>query len=272
MPRFRFHDEQMEMEGSFFCPVGHRGFILSMKVKNLSAKSVYCVAGAETAWGEMLHHINLTKPLNGDRVFIAKSWEETPVLEWRAPEPKAALALYPPDKSSRFFYRLGKKALSPQIRETPLPDGEILTLQWLQSKDIKPNQYWETFFYFGLGPEEIGAFGSAREMQRVGGAVLRDQTRAWLKERRLQTKDPSLDPHPQPERLLQPLLFHRRRGGYRRSCFDDLEKPPLLRERGLLGSGRFALVFPGAFGPRCALGEGSPWRDFSPARQKFRDP
>jgi hypothetical protein len=194
MPRFRFQDEQMEMEGSFFCPVGHRGFVLSIKVKNLSAKSVYCVAGAETAWGEMLHHINLTKMLVGNRVLIAKSWEDTPVMEWRAPEPKAAMALYPPDKSSRFFYRLGKKALSPQTRETPLPEGEILTLQWLQSKDIKPNQYWETFFYFGLGPEEIGAFGSAREMQRVGGAVLRDQTRAWLKERRLQTKDPSLDP------------------------------------------------------------------------------
>ncbi|HVM31752.1 MAG TPA: glycoside hydrolase family 125 protein [bacterium] len=194
MPRFSFKDEQMEMEGSFFCPVGERGFVLSMKVKNLSAKPVYCVLGAETAWGEMLHHIHLTKSLGGQRVLVAKSWEETPVLEWRSPQPLAALALYPPDKSSRFFYRLGKKALAPQEREVPLPEGETLTLQWLQSKDIKPNQYWETFFYFGLGPEEVAAFGSAREMQRAGGAALRDRTRAWLKARRLAMKDAELEP------------------------------------------------------------------------------
>ena len=194
MPRFHFRNEQVEMEGSYFCPVGERGFVLSLKVKNLSDKSVYCVVGAETAWGEMLHSVNLTKPLKGQRVLVSKSWEDTPVFEWRAPQPLAALALYPPDKSSRFFYRLGRKALSPVGRETPVPEDDILTLQWLQSRDIKTNQYWETFFYFGLGPDEIGAFASAREMQRAGGAVLRDQTRKWLQARRLETKDKELDP------------------------------------------------------------------------------
>ncbi|MGH7738902.1 MAG: hypothetical protein ACREL1_02030, partial [bacterium] len=194
LPRFRFQDEQMEMEGSFFCPIGERGFVFSVKVKNLSPKSFYCVVGAETAWGEMKHHINVTKSLVGQKVLIPKSWDEMPVLEWRAPQPLAALAFYPPEKSSRFFYRLGKKSLTPQGRETFLPEEEILTLQWLQSRDIQPNQYWETFFYFGVGPDEIGALSSAREMQRVGGAVLREQTRKWLQTRRLETRDPELDP------------------------------------------------------------------------------
>ncbi|HET9869166.1 MAG TPA: glycoside hydrolase family 125 protein, partial [bacterium] len=222
MPRFRFRDEQVELEGSFFCPVGERGFILALKVTNLTDKAFYCVMGAETAWGGMQHSVNQTKPLKGERVLV-KSWEDMPVLEWRAPQPLAALALYPPDKASRFFYRLGKKALTPAGRETPLPEGETLTLQWLQSKDIKPRQFWETFFYFGLGPEEIGAFASAREMQRVGGAALRDKTRAWLQARRLSTKDPELDP------LLNRNAFFNRFYATGRAV--DTEEPVALTSR-----------------------------------------
>jgi hypothetical protein len=194
LPQFQMKDERVELEGMYFCPIGERGFILSLKVKNVSPKQVYCVLGAETVWAEMLHSINVTKPLKGERFLIAKSWENMPVLEFRSPAPLAAFAPYPPDKSSRFFYRSGRKGLSPAAREALLPDEEPLTVQWLQSRDIKPGQAWETFFYFGIGPDEIGAFASAREMQRAGGAVLREKTFQWLNERRRQTTDPELDP------------------------------------------------------------------------------
>ncbi len=90
------------------------------------------------------------------------------------------------------------KAFKPLFRpgrEAEVEGDDSLLLHWLQSKEVKKGEAWQTHFYFGLGLDEIGAFAAARELQRTGGKVLRQQTVKWLEERRrvTKTKDPQLD-------------------------------------------------------------------------------
>jgi uncharacterized protein len=195
LPKFRLKEDWLEVEGVYFCPLGQRGFVLSLKVSNLSPNSFYCGLSADLSWSALLHQINVTKPLKGDRFLVAKTWEDMPALEFRSPAPLVALAPYPPDKSSRFFFRKGLQALNPTGREALLEGNENLLLHWLQSKEVKKGEAWQAYFYFGLGLDEIGAFSTARELQRTGGKALRQQTVKWLEEKRrvTKTKDPQLD-------------------------------------------------------------------------------
>jgi uncharacterized protein len=195
LPTFQVKEEPLELEGVYFCPPGARGFVLSMKATNVSLEKLYCGLTVELSWAALLHSINITKPLRGDRVLVSKSWEDMPALEFRSPAPLLSLAPYPPDKSSRIFFRKGLQALNPTGRETLVDPNENLLLHWLQSKDLKPGETWQTHFYFGLGLDEIGAFAAARELQRKGGRALRQETVKELegKRRVTKTKDPQLD-------------------------------------------------------------------------------
>lgn len=195
LPKFQVKEEPLELEGTYFCPPGERGFVLSMKATNVSLETLYCGLAVELSWAQLLHSINVTKPLKGDRFLVSKTWEDMPALEFRTPAPLLALAPYPPDKSSRFFFRKGLQALNPTGRETLIDSNENVLLHWLQSKDLKPGETWQTYFYFGLGLDEIGAFAAARELQRKGGRNLRQETVKWLegKRRVTKTKDPHLD-------------------------------------------------------------------------------
>ena len=192
LPRFKMKTDTLEVEGVYFCPLGEKGFVLSLKVTNLSSAPIYCGLAADLAWNALLHQINITKSLKGDRFLVAKSAEDMPVLEFRAPAPLAALAPYPPDKSSRFFFRKGTQGLNPVTREVLLADDNLI-LQWLQSKEVKAGEFWEAFFFFGLGNDETGASAEARELQKEGGKSLKQRTLDWLVAKRLQAKDPSLE-------------------------------------------------------------------------------
>ena len=193
LPKFKFQEGTLGLEGLYFAPPGERGFILSLKVLNAGASSCTCSLSAEMNWSSLLHSINVTKPLKGDRFLVVKSWEDIPVLEFRAPAPLLALAPYPPDKNSRFSFKKGVQFLAPTTREVPMGEGEDLGFQWSQTKEVAAGESWECFFYFGMGPDEIGAFAVAREFQRMGGAVLKEQSLQWLNERRRQTEDPEVD-------------------------------------------------------------------------------
>ncbi len=195
LPKFQVREEPLELEGVYFCPPGERGFVLSLRATNVSLEQLYCGFAVELSWASLLHSINVTKPLQGDRALVAKTWEDMPALEFRCPAPLLSIAPYPPDKSSRFFFRKGLQALNPTGRETLMDSNENLLLHWLQSKDLKPGETWQAHFYFGLGLDEIGAFATAREFQRTGGRKLRQETVKWLEAKRrvTTTKDPRLD-------------------------------------------------------------------------------
>lgn len=193
IPHFYLEEGPLLLTGRLVCPIGERGFFYTFQVKNRSDQSFYCGLSLELAWASILHSINVTKPLSGEKVLVSQSWEDMPVLEFRAPSPRVALAPYAHESGSRFFYKKGLQALKPQGRETLLASNDTLHLQWLQSRDMKPGAVWNCHFYFGLGPDEIGAFASAREMKRAGAPALFQKTLKWLSDHRRQSKDPELE-------------------------------------------------------------------------------
>lgn len=194
LPKFKVKEGTLEVEGLYFAPPGERGFVLSFKVLNDSAAARICSFSVELNWAGLLHSINVTKSLRGDRVLVAKTWEDMPAFEFRAPAPLVALAPYPPDKNSRFSFKKGAAFFDPAVREVQAAEGETLSLQWSQTKEVAPGASWECFFYFGLGLDEIGAFAAAREFARVGGEALKQESLQWLNAKRRETEDPELDP------------------------------------------------------------------------------
>jgi hypothetical protein len=193
LPKFSFKDENLELVGLYFCPVGERGFVLSMKVTNLSPWTLACGLAVDLSWDQLLHSINVTKPLRGDKFLVSKTWEDMPALEFRCPAPLVSLAPYPPDLSSRFHFKMDDQTMNLTERETLMEEGKTLVLQWAQNRGVKAGETWSCYFYFGLGQDEIGAFASARELQRTGGETLRSSTVNWLSDRRRQSQVPEVE-------------------------------------------------------------------------------
>lgn len=83
--------------------------------------------------------------------------------------------------------------MDPTSREILIGQSETFSLEWAQTKEVAVGETWECFFYFGLGLDEIGAFATAREFQRMGGEKLKENTLQWLNAKRRETEDPEVD-------------------------------------------------------------------------------
>jgi hypothetical protein len=152
--------------------------------------------GFQASWSECLHTINVTKRLDGERFLILESWEDKPVLELRTPAPVVALGFYPTDPKTEFTFKIaGDPLLAPKKihrRGYPARVGDEVFVSGRSSSDVAPGKTWETAFFFGLGPDEIGALTSAREGAREGASAVEKRTAQWLVERHRPLADPIL--------------------------------------------------------------------------------
>jgi len=172
VPEFTLDRKDLSVRGAWVCPPGERGFYLRLRYENRGPASVEVSLGFVSSWSEALHTINVTKRLEAERFLVVESWERKPVLELRGPAPLAALAFYPEDPEAAFTFKLGGEPLlapkRPHRRGTPATGLAEVFVHGRARRRVESGKTWETAFFFGLGPDEIGAFASAREMQRVG--------------------------------------------------------------------------------------------------------
>jgi hypothetical protein len=196
VPEFTFENEKIRLTGAWVCPPGERGFYLRLHVENRSLEKIDASLGFLASWSECLHTINVTKRLEGGRFLILESWDRMPVMELRAPAPLAALGFYPEDPSASFAFKIGgEPLLAPKKihrRGFPAAGTSEVFVRGRTQGVVETGKSWETAFFFGLGPDEIGAFASAREMQRMGAQECERHTAHFLAARRKTLSDPHL--------------------------------------------------------------------------------
>ena len=196
VPEFHLGGDGFLLTGAWVCPPGDRGFFLRLKLENQGPSNLDADLGFRASWAECLHTINVTKRLEAGRFLILESWDHMPVLELRGPAPLASLGFYPADSRTSFTFKIaGEPLFAPKkIHRRGFPasgTGEVF-VSGKVGRDLAPGEVWETAFYFGLGPDEIGALTPARELQREGAAAIEKRTAHWLADRRRVLPDPVL--------------------------------------------------------------------------------
>lgn len=188
LPRFHAEREELVGSGVYLCPPEQRGFVLVLALHNRGKRKRLVRAGLVLNWARVLHSINRTNALTGSRCLIPESWYRIPVLEYRAPEPKLALAVCAvgPGLERRAWVD-GHEVIAPldddPSKRSMVSEKEI-RLQWCASAELDPGEALEQVFHVGLGLDEIGALASAEELRRHGHAELEQDSLAWLERRR----------------------------------------------------------------------------------------
>lgn len=188
VPRFSVGDEELEVEGCWFCPPHVRGAVLSLKLVNHSFRKMRVEASLEACWGRTLHSINETKELDGGRFVVPASWDGCPVFELRTPEPRLACALYSGEAGSHLRILADRQEPPPGTRQG-IPCREAV-IRLGVPKDLAPNESTRLFFFVGVALDEVGAVTEGREMARQGGAALKEATLRWLESRRRELTGP----------------------------------------------------------------------------------
>jgi uncharacterized protein len=187
LPRFRAERGELVGSGFYLCPPEQRGFVLVLAVHNPSNGTHTVRVGLTLNWARVLHTINRTNALAGSRCLVPESWYRIPVLEYRAPEPKLALAVCAlgPGLERRAWVD-GHEVKAPLDNDPStrsLVSEKEIRLEWSASTELGPGQALELVFHIGLGLDEIGALASAEELRRIGRAELEQASLAWLERR-----------------------------------------------------------------------------------------
>lgn len=186
IPAFDSSAGEIGIRGIILTPVGERGFIYALNVRNNGDKDMKVTVGLEGIWSRTVHEINESKDIDGRKLFYGSSWN---------------------DGSYCFDFRKGISIFS----YAPMPEegmkssaryrGEDISYCFSKEILLSPGGEERVCFYFGLGFEEVGAVTAAKEMYRRGFDYEFNTTEKWLKKRIKKTGDPYI------EKILNQNLF-----------------------------------------------------------------
>jgi hypothetical protein len=164
-------------EGTILCPIGERGFIYSLSVKNTTGTEKEFTLGLKGTWAGTMQAINESKPLNGKKYAYKSSWNGSFVLDLRGDAGIFSFAPFPEDGGDTSYEDNDGTISYTVSKTTKLKNGEV----------FRQNFYW------GFGYEEVGAATAALEMKRKGYERVYSSTMKWLGERRRTAGDRRLD-------------------------------------------------------------------------------
>lgn len=175
-PRFTARAGSLALEGVILAPVGERGFGYRLKVTNTGAGPVEAAFGLRGQAGSAWHCVNVDKRIEGSLNCYISGWSGLPVFEQMCGVPLFALA----------------PICEGECRVDFEPAGEGWLWRLERSVSLAPGGSAELTVWWGLGPEEISAVTSARELQRRGWDWELRRSLAWLEERSCDLGDEAL--------------------------------------------------------------------------------
>lgn len=175
-PRFTARAGSLALEGVILAPVGERGFGYRLKVTNTGAEPVEAAFGLRGQAGSAWHCVNVDKRIEGSLNCYISGWSGLPVFEQMCGVPLFALA----------------PICEGECRADFEPAGEGWLWRLERSVSLAPGGSAELTVWWGLGPEEISAVTSARELQRRGWDWELRRSLAWLEERSCDLGDEAL--------------------------------------------------------------------------------
>jgi hypothetical protein len=179
----------LELQLRYLCPPEERGFMLVLAARNTGERALRVSLGVGLCWARVLHSINRTNVLEGGRYLVPESWYGLSVLEYRAPEPRLALAIAaegPGLTRARFVdgAPLVDAERGSSLEQRCLAAEREIRLEYASEQVVGSGESVEVTYFCGVGLDEIGALASAVELSRVGRAELEQRTARWLAERR----------------------------------------------------------------------------------------
>ncbi len=168
---------QFDIKGIILTPVGERGFIYRLEVKNTSNTEQTLELGLSGCWGETYHCINEDKVIDTQKYAYKSNWNDNVVFDLRNGVSYFSFApmtshtcetVYNTDNMDVYYRITCKIALSAGAEEC-------------------------IDFYWGLGFEEVASTTSAKEMLRQGFRYLYNNTLDWLKKRSHHFKDKEIN-------------------------------------------------------------------------------
>lgn len=181
IPSFSSEDAGIQLTCTYLTPVGERGLMLRLTVRNTGAAAAVRF-GTRGSWDTTLHEINETTSLAAGREAYDSGWNNMFIFAQKPALPLFAFApcVADPQQFSEIDQQAGwqREGLSYDIyRQAVLQPGEtaVLDVPW------------------GLGYEGVAAATSAKELLRQGFETLHARTCAWLAARERHLADPALD-------------------------------------------------------------------------------
>lgn len=168
IPRFKIENNGVTMIGRYVAPSDTKGWFFQIQLTTHDLKKEVEV-GWNGHFGAVLHSINESKPVVGDRVVYSSLWNQGLVYDFRTGITKFSFAF--------------------------LTEGGFDTESWEEETQrfaMSRKVEWETTgdvgtaslnLYMGIGLEEVSAVTQAIHMQRETPEHLAAQLRTWLDKR-----------------------------------------------------------------------------------------
>lgn len=178
IPSFECFVDDIGINGLILTPIGERGFIYALTIKNSGDKTENIAAGLQGLWSHTIHEINESKEIDARKLFYRSNWN-----------------------GGSYCFDL-KNAFT-VFSFAPMPEDGMESIAEYKDKDISycfrkgmtlaAGEEKRVCFYFGLGFEEVGAVTSAKEMLRRGFDYELGTTMMWLKKRMKKAGDTRME-------------------------------------------------------------------------------
>lgn len=166
IPHFTTAGPGVTLKGCLLAPLGERGFVYRLAVEALESCTVRF--GLKGCFGEVLHEVNESKPIKGEKYVYESGWNHAFVMDFRTGLPLVSLAPMVEEGADWEF--------------SHDPDGGI-RFELSRTVQLKGGGRGVLDVYWGLGYEEVAASTAAKEMLRQGFDKEYEKTAAWLEAR-----------------------------------------------------------------------------------------
>lgn len=174
-------DQDVRCACTYLSPVGERGFVLHLTMKNQGQVQRSVRMGVCGEWLKTNHRVNETLTIEEGRSSVTSGWNHMFVFRQR---PGLPLFAFAPITSDDQPYSQIDQGADWILNGYRYDIGKNLQLEGGEEQALD--------VFFGLGYEEVAAATSAKEMLRQGYDALLEKTESWLAKRERKALNPQL--------------------------------------------------------------------------------
>lgn len=182
IPTARMKTERVLFECVYLTPMGEKGFVIHLHIKNISDRELECRIGADGEWTETNHRVNEKLAIPEGRETKPSGWNHMFVFVQRAGLPLFAFA--PITEDDQPFSEIDQQA-----------DWRLDGYKYDIGRNIRlaPGEEQKLDICFGVGYDEVAAATAGKELLRQGYEALLKRTVHWLAERKRSAYDDRME-------------------------------------------------------------------------------
>jgi len=177
VPVYHARAGMFDIKGIILTPVGERGFVYRIEIRNNSDTDQNIDLGISGCWSETYHCVNEDKVIDAKKFVYRSSWNDNLIFDLR---------------NGIGLFSFAPMTSLPAETAYDIRDGEV-NYRISCKITLPAGEEGYVDFYWGLGFEEVASATSAKEMLRKGFDPLYDETLRWLKKRSCHFRDEKIN-------------------------------------------------------------------------------